>query len=152
MRFSLKVQGGKELAQAIRRLPEAMQPKVVNEALKEGAEPMRSRASQLAPHEPGAPDLRENIGISVISKAGSVGGGPDERLSFGEYGVAVGPTKDFFYGFFQEFGYGPGPVNAFMRPSFDSTAQTSLTIIMQMLWAAIREQADRGRSTTGRGL
>lgn len=149
-RFSMKVEGFKELAASLRAMPASVSKPIILDALKEGAEPMRVRMGQLAPREPGAPDLAENIGISVANRIGDVGGGRWEAKHDEEFAVAVGPTKGFFYGIFQEFGTVHHGAQPFMRPGFDSTVQTSLTIIGQRLWAAIRDQ--RIISTMGRGL
>jgi HK97 gp10 family phage protein len=140
-RFSLKIEGFKELAANLRALPDALQRSVILDALKESAEPMRARMGQLAPRRPGAPDIADNIGISVTNRIGDVGGGRWEARSDSEHAVAVGPTKNFFYGIFLEYGHRPNSrAYPFMRPAFDTTAQTSLSILSQRLWDAIRAQ------------
>ena len=149
-RFSMKVTGFKELGAALRALPTSVSQPIVINALKEAAEPMRVRMGQLAPREPGAPDLADNIGISVANRIGDVGGGRWEAKHDQEFAVAVGPTKSFFYGIFLEYGTVKMSARPFMRPAFDSTAQTSLTILSQRLWDAVRGQ--QVMSTLGRGL
>jgi len=149
-RFSLKIEGFKELAANLRALPDALQRSVILDALTDAAEPMRARMGQLAPRRPGAPDIADNIGISVANRIGDVGGGRWEARSDTEHAVAVGPTKNFFYGLFLEYGTIKMAARPFMRPAFDTTVQTSLTILSQRLWDAIRAQ--RILSTTGRNL
>jgi HK97 gp10 family phage protein len=149
-RISFKVDGFKELAANLRALPMAVQREKILDALEVAAEPMRSRMSQLAPREPGAPDLADNIGISVANRIGDVGGGRWQARHDEEHAVAVGPTKNFFYGIFQEYGTVHHAAQPFMRPAFDSTAQTSLSILSQRLWLAIRDA--RILSTMGRNL
>lgn len=142
--------GGKELAATLRALPDAVERKMILEALEEAAEPMRARAAQLAPRAPGAPDLADNIGISVANRLGDVGGGRWQARHDEEHAVAVGPTKNFFYGIFQEYGTSRHRAQPFLRPAFDSEAPRALTSFAAALWKAIK--GSRGVSTSGRGL
>lgn len=119
-----------ELAANLASLSTRVSRKIAREALEEGGEPIRRRASTLAPHEPGPPDLRENIGISPAKS---------EDLA----AVAIGPTKGFAYGFPQEVGTARHAAQPFMRPAFDSEGPKALGIIGQALW---RELAGRGFS------
>lgn len=148
-RVSMTFAGGKGLAAALRTLPQALSRSIVLEALKEAAEPMRSRMAQLAPREPGKPDIADNIGISVANRLGDVGGGRWQARHDEEHAVAVGPTKDFFYGIFQEYGTSRHRAQPFMRPAFDGEAPRALPQLGNRIWAAIR---DRAMSTGGRGL
>lgn len=149
-RFSVKFSGAKELAAALRALPAELSRQMMLDALEEAAEPTRARAAQLAPREPGAPDLADNIGISVANRIGDVGGGRWEARHDEEHAVAVGPTKNFFYGIFQEYGTSRHRAQPFMRPAFDSEAPRALTILAQRLWQAIR--GSRSVSGGGRNL
>lgn len=148
-KFSMHIHGGKELAARLRALPEAYTRKVVLEALEESGEPMRARMSQLAPREPGHPDLADNIAISVANRLGDVGGERWQARHDEEHAVAVGPTKDFFYGLFQEYGTVHHAAQPFMRPAFDSEAPKAVTILSQELWKPLR---DKTTSTGGRNL
>lgn len=126
MRFELRFEGGAELAKNLDQLSIRVQKNVMREALTEGAEPIRSRASQIAPYEPGPPDLRDNIGISTarVREPGDIAA------------VAVGPTKGFAYGLLQEVGTSRHAAQPFMRPAF-SEAPKSLSIIGASLWRAL---------------
>lgn len=124
----MRFEGGKELADALRQLPARVGRSVLIQALKDAAEPMRERASRLAPHEPGAPDLRDNIEVSTIRRRSA-----EET----EASVAMGPTKDFFYGIFQEWGTVFHGAHPFMRPAFDQEASPALKELRQQLWAAL---------------
>lgn len=148
-RWSMQMTGWKELGARLRALPDAYTRTIVIDALKEAAEPMRARMAQLAPREPGAPDLADNIGISVANRLGDVGGGRWEARHDEEHAVAVGPTKDFFYGLFQEYGTVHHRAQPFMRPAFDSESGKALTILTQELWKPLR---DKAASTGGRNL
>jgi HK97 gp10 family phage protein len=131
MKFSVRVEGGAELARNLNSLSTRLSRRIQTDALIEGAGPIQKSASAFAPREPGKPDLADNIGISPLR-----GGDP---------AVAVGPTKDFYYGLFQEEGTTRHGAQPFMRPAFDSEAQRSLAIIGMALW---RELAGRGFSRT----
>ena len=146
-RWSMQMSGWKELGARLRALPEAYTRTVVIDALKEAGEPMRARMAQLAPREPGAPDLADNIAISVANRLGDVGGGRWEARHDEEHAVAVGPTKGFFYGLFQEYGTVHHAAQPFMRPAFDSESSKALTILTQELWKPLREKVT---STGGR--
>lgn len=136
--ISLKVEGGERLARELRGLSNRVSRNVQREALKEGAELIRARASALAPREPGAPDLADNIAVSnALPEDGSVG-------------VAIGPTRNFFYGFFQEFGTSRHSAQPFLRPAFDSEGPRALKVIAAAMWdALIRRGGGSGRASGG---
>lgn len=123
MKGSLRFEGGKELAAALARLPQSVSKKVCIDALLEAADPMVAVARRIAPREPGAPDLADNI------EARAVSGGKDGLPT-----VAWGPLKDFFYGYFLEFGTVRMSARPFMRPAFDSQMDRSLDILRRRLW------------------
>jgi hypothetical protein len=91
-RFLMQMTGWKELAANLRALPAGLQREKILDVLKDAGEPMRNRMGQLAPRAPGAPDIADNIGISVISRIGDVGGGRWQARHDEEHAVAVGPT------------------------------------------------------------
>lgn len=136
MKVMLRFDGGVELARALGELPRRVSLPIQKAALIEAAEPMRVRMSELAPHEPGAPDLRESMRISPVPVRG------DDRR---ETAVKVGPSRDAFYGLFQEFGTAHHGAQPFARPAFDAVAPESLRILGAALW---RELAGRGIGRT----
>lgn len=121
MKWSVQFEGGDELAKALDSLSTRVSRPLLREALLDAGEPMRLAASQLAPYEPGSPDLKANIGINAVKST--------EMAA-----VAVGPTRDFFYGLFQEFGTSRHGAQPFMRPAFDTEAPKALTILARELW------------------
>ena len=123
--------GGDELANALNELSVSLQRKVVREVLTEAGEHIRAEASRRAPHAPGAPDLKENIGISNARTRGTT-----EVAA-----VKIGPVKGFAYGLAQELGTYRHGAQPFMRPAFDSKAQATLGEIGQELWRIL---ASRG--------
>jgi HK97 gp10 family phage protein len=131
--IQLRFEGGAELAQALRSLPERVSAKVMRTVLKDVAEPMRGRMSQTAPVGPDAPHMKDNIGIS---NARYVEGRP---VADGQQvAVAIGPTKDYFYGLMWEFGWVNHPdAHPFARPAFDTEAPKALTEIGRRLWTEL---------------
>lgn len=152
MNFQVKVGGGKELAAGFAQLPPRVGKRILLAGLKEAGEPMRARMGELAPREPGAPDLADNIVISTITKLGKVDGEverTDEKMA----AVAVGPSKGFFYGFFQEFGTIRHGAHAFVRPAYDALWQGVIVTLGKFYWAALskREVLQSGRGSSSGG-
>lgn len=135
--FTMRFEGGEELGRTLNALPAKLSYRVLIEGLKEAGEPMRQRMGQLAPREPGAPDLADNMGISVASRIGSTEGGRWRAREEGEAAVAVGPTKHFFYGIFQEYGTSRHGAQPFARPAFDSEAPKALGIMGRIFWTVL---------------
>lgn len=119
--IKFRVEGGRDLAKALDQLTPRVGKSFAREALMDAAEPYQQTASQLAPHEPGAPDLKQNITISPVRA---------EALAT----VAVGPAKGFFYGFFQEYGTKHHGAQPFMRPAFDTKTPDVLAKLSAALW------------------
>jgi HK97 gp10 family phage protein len=141
VKVGLRIEGGERLAKTLLGLPSRVSRNVMLNALKAGAEPMRATASRLAPRDPGAPDLADNIGISNARPGGGISG------------VAIGPTTNFFYGSFQEFGTTRHGAQPFMRPAFDSDHRITLQIVTNQAWEALSKRGfgARGSSTGGIG-
>lgn len=133
-----RIEGGQELARNLNALPARVSRRIMLEALRDAAEPMRARMAALAPREPGAPDLAENIVVSVAQRIGSTEGGQwRPRFDDKEAAVAVGPAKGFFYGLMQEYGTVRHGAQPFARPAFSSEAPKALKILTDALWTAI---------------
>lgn len=138
MKMSFHFEGGADLARKLGELPRRVSLPIQKAALLEAAEPMRVRMSELAPHEPGAPDLRAAMVISPVRASSR-----SDVIRETETAVAVGPSRDAYYGLFQEFGTVHHGAQPFARPAFDSVAPESLRILSEVLW---RELAGRGIS------
>jgi len=133
--ITVKFTGGVELAATLEKLPQRVSTRIQREALMDAAEPMRKRMAQLAPFEPGKPDLRDAMTISNAR-------GQDAR----ETAVAVGPSKAGFYGSFLELGTKFIHARPFVRPAFDENVQKSLGILGAAMWTAL---AARGIGRSG---
>lgn len=145
MKVSFTIQGGEQLARALRDLPKSVESRTLRSALQDAAEPIRSRAASLAARASGSPDLADHIGIS----RGTLRSDTDVA-------VAVGPTKETradqpdrtfdVQGFFVEYGTSRQEQQPFLRPAFDSEGGRSLQILLQRLWSAISAKATQGSS------
>jgi HK97 gp10 family phage protein len=139
--MKVELHGGKELAAALNALSGRLSRKMQREALLAAAEPMRRDAGARAPRRAPAPDLADNI---VISNA---------RGEDGAVAVAIGPSKGFRHGFFQEFGTMHHGAQPFMRPAFDGGHGRALSTIMGELWRKLigRGALPSTRSSPGGG-
>lgn len=143
--IAVRLEGGQALAENLRSLSKRVRRNVLIEALTDAAEPMRRRMATLAPREPGAPDMADHIAVQPLTAAQlrAAGEAADEFKA----GVAVGPEKPFYYGFYQEFGTVRHGAQPFARPAFDSEGGGALGKLAASLWT---ELAARGfsRSST----
>lgn len=132
--FAMRFEGGQQLAKRLQQLPLNVGRRTMLQALKDGAEPIQERAADLAPRAPGAPDLADHIVVATVR-------GEDPT-------VAVGPTREFLYGFYQEFGTSRHSAQPFMRPAFNESPK-SLGIIGGALWRALIGQGQSSRIGQG---
>jgi HK97 gp10 family phage protein len=91
-------------------------------ALKVGGERIADRAAELAPGPSGKdhPHLKDHIVVRAAAAADKDAVGPDAAA------VVIGPTRQVFYGSFEEFGTVHQPARPWLRPAFDSTAEAAL--------------------------
>jgi HK97 gp10 family phage protein len=141
MKFQVTFEGGRELAKALDQLSTRVKGRVVREVLKDAAEPMRARMAQLAPKGDAAAPNLSNVVVATARNVGSVDGGKWQKTSDTQHAVAVGPSKDAFYGVMQEYGTVYHGAQPFARPAFDSEALKALQAISRGLWV---ELAARG--------
>jgi len=126
----IDVQGGADIARALRALAKALPPDVQTAILTAAAAPVADRMSDLAPVGSGAKHLRDEIVIAVEP-------GDADR----DAAVAIGPSTRVFYGSFQEFGTRWHPPQAFARPAFNREWPTALDIAAGETWNAIERGA-----------
>lgn len=131
--ITMKIEGGAELASMLNSLPRAVRLQITKAVLIEAAEPMVAVARKMAPRRPGLPDLADNIEIGN-PRAGGMDKFGDEKAAT----VVWGPTKNFFYGYYQEWGTVHHGAHPFMRPAFDGQAERSLGIIRTRTWEHIQ--------------
>lgn len=135
MNVSVKFEGGEELARTLNALPTRLSRQLKREALLDAAEPIKAVARRMAPREPGAPDIADNI--EAQAGRGGVDAFGDEK----ETTVAIGPVKGFFYGYYLEFGTVKMGARPFMRPAFDSQKDRTLALIKERLWVELQSFA-----------
>lgn len=146
MQVSWRVEGGDELARALEQMPDAVKRPTVIAALKDGGEPIRAAAAARAPRGAGPEHLADHIAISAISDSSTNRGGRDAETDFA---VKIGPSRQFFYGLFEELGSAHQPARPWLRPAFDTLAGQALGVIGRELWNAIRAKAETSTSTGG---
>lgn len=149
MKFAVRFEGGAQLARALNELPRRVSGPVLRETLRTiAAPPIQQAAAAKAPVDPGAPDIANHIVVGTAR-----GGG-------GTVAVVVGPSNEprtdqptrtyGQQGIFVEFGTEDTPMQAFMRPAFDSEAQKTLGPIGMALWRALISRGlGSGRSSGG---
>lgn len=142
MIVKMTFEGGDALARTLNQLPAAFSRKIILDALKEGAEPIRDTAAILAPRHTG--DLAGGMTISTTNRLGGTAGGRWQERGETEHAVAVGPSKDEYYGLFQEYGTVHHSAHPFLRPAFDQQGAQALTIIGDALWWALRRMLPGG--------
>lgn len=119
--FTFKVEGFKELEDALRKLPEEVAGKVLRAALRKAALPMVEAARQAAPRSD-SPGPRGHMADSInVRLLKGVEGDHDIETH-----LAIGPDSNHFYGLFQEFGTVHQPARPFLRPAFDNGAEGAL--------------------------
>lgn len=146
MNIKLSLQGGSALAKALSSAGEALTKTIVIEALRSAADPMRRDMAARMARGADAPHAADHV---IIATVNAIDG---EKLGPKEFAVGIGPTKDFWYWFYQEFGTVHHPAQPAMRPAFDSGATQALQAIGHALWDAIAKHAGSVRSTTGRAV
>lgn len=130
MKISMRVDGGAQLARELNALPRRVARPVLRGALTAGAEPIRRAMAATAPRAPGPPDLADHMVISNTRVEGLL---ENDKTA----AVAVGPEREFYYGFFQEVGTADHAAQPFARPGFDQGAAQAVAIIARELWTAL---------------
>lgn len=148
-------------ARALRQIAPDDRRGVMTNMLKRAAMPLERRMSELAPIDPTTPvDLKDSIVTQGLKKFHDSDVGMVE-LGEHEAAVAVGPSKDAWYGGLVEFGTAPHGTHPgtraqpFARPAFDETQGQVVGILAREMADYIltnTKVSERPMSTTGRGL
>lgn len=123
------IEGLDELLNKLEALPLTVARKLIVRSLRAGAEPIRQEASDRAPRGDEAPHLADNI-ITVVSDQTATGAT-----------ARVGPSKQGFYGLFQEIGTAHHRAQPFLLPAYDSKVNEAIEIIGEELGDGIEEEA-----------
>ena len=137
----VKVEGLRELADALAELPKATGANVLRRTLLKAGLPIAEMARSLAPRRTGT--LAE-VSISVTpaspSKMTRTGKGAYDKQSKVEVLVEAGPEPQAIT---QEFGTVNHPAHPFMRPAWLANKLRALDIIKKDLWEEIEKAAAR---------
>lgn len=130
--MEIQVKGLKELDNALSRFPDELQRKVLMQALRKAAKPMRddvaSRAPIRNPEEDHSPYLLKRTRSRIATAPGNLVASVTLRMRTirGIPTALIGWRKRAFYGMFLEFGRSDQPAQPFMRPAFDAGYQQLL--------------------------
>lgn len=134
--ITMRFEGGKELAEALRRLPtEALERSTLRAALTEAAEPIVVEMKARAPRKTG--EGAASITTQVVPVQGY------------EATVAVGPDRDHFYLAFPEWGTAKMPARPWARPAWDAKSGEALHRLGSALWERLARTARRLASKAG---
>lgn len=124
----MTVEGLDALAAKLRALPAKLAKQQLQAIAREGAEPIRERMAEKAPRgDPAKPTLGDIV-VSPVKSS-------DEHVAI----VAIGPTKDAWYGRFQEFGTRHHAAQPFARPALDEEHEAAEALVGQALWRAMKD-------------
>lgn len=154
--IGLRVEGFASFDKIMRGLDPTKARGVKVKILRAAAEPIRERMEELVTIGEVAPHIVDHIKVSPVRKVNDQDFGGEMALDEDAAAVAIGPSKDYFYGKFLEFGTAPHgnhpgtPANPFASPAFDEKKDAALKIAADEMWKQIRNSAER--STAGRTL
>lgn len=132
---SFKVEGLDELDRALAGLSVRTRKGLLRDALLEGGERIRARASNLAPRAPGKPDVADQIQIAPV------------RDREHEASVGIGVPKAFFYDYFLERGTVHMSAQPFYRPAIDSEGEQAIAEMGKALWRSLAAKGIRRAAT-----
>ena len=121
------ITGARELEKVLKRLPGKIGQKVLLSSLRPGATLIKKEAKIRAPVKSGT--LRDEI---VVRKEKG-----------GVVALRVGPTRDAFWGMFQEFGTIKQPARPWLRPAFDATKGKALDAVGKRLGKNVEKAAEK---------
>ena len=138
MKFKVKVEGLREIEDALRQLPDATAKSVLRRVGKKHLKPVAKRAKSYAPKDQG--ELRDSITVGTkLSKTQRRKRRKADRNDVEIY-AGAGPLPQAHL---QEFGTKEAPPQPFMRPAWNSEKRGALGGIAKYLWAEILKAAER---------
>jgi len=132
MKTHISVTGDQDLMKALNSLSERVKKQHLVEGLKEAAEPIRRLMADTVARHDEAPHIADHIGISPVSKIDGI------RLHEDEAAVAIGPTRQYFYGWFLELGTVNMTPQPFVKPSFDAEQRSALAKLSGFIWNRLK--------------
>lgn len=138
MKVTIKIEGLKELQDALRELPKSTGKNVMRRVLLARAEPVAEAARQLVPIDKG--NLQASINVSTRLTRRQRG--RHRKVHRDDVEVFVGPGSNPA-GHLQEFGTSRHPAQPFMRPAWDRAKDAVLEGIKEDMWAEIEKVVQR---------
>lgn len=124
----VRLEGGKELEKALKRLGGATRRAVLERALKDGGEVIAEEARRLVPVRSGT--LKASIAVGTDAKDFNFASLVQSKDGATVYvGPQQGERPDGFYGHMVEFGTSDTPSQPFMRPAFDTRSDAATKIV-----------------------
>ena len=123
-RFTFQIEGADELEAKLKEIGAHINTgEVLEEAMMDGAEIVRSAVAGSAPHRTG--QLSGNITISERGRK--------------DYSLRIGPSGAGFYGRFLEYGTSKMSARPFVRPAFDGVRVQAQQSIQESIWRAVQD-------------
>jgi len=142
---TVKVEGLKDLENALKDLPQANAKAVLRRTLKEAGEPIAKTARSLAPKH----DMHLSESVDVSTKLSRRQRGLHKKESPVEMFIGPGPDPAAHL---QEFGSGPGHhAQPFLRPAWDQNKDKALDTIANLTWVEIEKTAKRLAKKAAKG-
>jgi HK97 gp10 family phage protein len=141
MKFTMKLEGLKEIDEALGDLPRATSKNVLRRTARKVLEPFAEDMRALAPHDKGKTRNSITVGSRLSRRQAAEYRKmfKDDRASI-EMHAGPGPTIGAVT---QEFGTVQHPPQPFARPSWDKNKGPAVTTIKQELWAEVEKAAKR---------
>lgn len=170
IKTSIKVEGLKELEDALLELPKSVQGNVLKRAAVAAAADFADHASRLAPKDKGKLSTEIKVAKPKIINPGTAAfaAAMKEKATRAEAAQAaraanraaggkgrsvithVGPTLRAFYGLWQEFGTAFHAAKPFMRPTWDALKHSMLDTMADALSTEIAKSAARAAKRAAR--
>jgi HK97 gp10 family phage protein len=146
---TFKILGLKELQHTFQKMTFEGQRTAITKLLRAAAEPIRSRIEAHARIGPDAPHLFEHIVTRAATSVKDEDFGGRRLLESHEFAVTVGPTSDYFYGYFLEHGTVKMRAYPFMRPGFDEGQDEALRILRDGVMPIVAQVTRAAAGGTG---
>ena len=138
MKVKVKVEGLREIKDALRQLPNATAKSILRRIGKKRLEPVAERARSYAPKDQG--ELRDSIAVGTRLSKRQARKNRNRDKNDVQIFAGAGPLPQAHL---QEFGTKDQSPQSFMRPAWDSEKRGVLEGIANDLWAEIKKAADR---------
>lgn len=138
MTVRVKVEGLKEIAEALGDLPKATAKNVMRRVMVRRAEPIAEKARSLVPFEEGHLKASIHVATRLTRRQRKL----RRKVHKDDVDVFVGPGADPA-AHLQEYGSSQHPAQPFMRPTFDAMKDGFITGIQEDMWAEIKKALAR---------